>query len=333
MAGACPPALSAAVIRAGGMGACGALVLDAERIAAWMDAVRRDIDGPVQMNLWIPEPAPERDESAEASQRAFLARFGPEPAAETGDFRLLDFDDQVEALIAARPTVASSIMGLFPPRVVKRLHGAGIRWWATATTVGEALAAAQAGADAIVAQGMEAGGHRGAFDSATAERDLVGLFALVPAIADAVDLPVIAAGAVADGRAVAAALTLGASAVEVGTGFLRAPETAVAAPWADAISNASPEGTMITRALTGRPARALATRFVRAAAEPGAPPPAPYPVQRGITAPMKTAAGRERDVERMQAWAGQGASRAVAAPAGEIATRLWQDAEARLSSP
>src|SRR5262249_33571729 len=153
-----------------------------------------------------------------------------------------------------------------------------IAWFATATTLAEAKAAEAAGADGIIAQGMEAGGHRGAFDIAKAERELVGLVALIPAVVDAVKGPVIAAGGIADGRGVAAAIALGASAAMIGTGFLRCPEAKLHPAWAKALSEATPERTMVSRAFSGRPGRTIATDYARAAAEQSAPAPAPYPV-------------------------------------------------------
>src|SRR5580658_398767 len=193
MAGACPPELASAVATAGGMGACGALTLSPGAIAEWSAAERSASNGPFQINLWIPDPPPVRDPEREAAVRTFLSHWGPEPAPEAGDVRLQDFESQCEAILAAGPAVVSSIMGVYPPAFVTQLKQRGVSWWATATTVAEARAAADAGADAIIAQGMEAGGHRGAFDAARGDKDLVGLFALVPAIADAVSLPVVAA--------------------------------------------------------------------------------------------------------------------------------------------
>jgi nitronate monooxygenase len=312
------------------MGACGALMMSADMLRTWADEFRAATSGPFQINLWIPDPPPARDHAREAAVQQFLAQFGPAPDAESAGLR--DFGEQCETLLAAAPRAASSIMGLFPAAFVARLKAAGICWFATATTVAEARAAEAAGADAIIAQGMEAGGHRGCFDASRAEIDLVGLVALVPAVADAVKVPVIAAGAIADGRGVAAALALGASAVQMGTGFLRCPESDIPPAWAGALGKAPPEGTMLTRAFSGRAGRGLATRYTRAAAAPDAPAPAPYPVQRALTAAMRRAAAAEGDVERMQAWAGQAAALARAEPAADLARRIWADAQGLLGT-
>ena len=328
MAGASAPSLSIAVIDAGGMGSCGALLMKPDEIAAWVREVRSAASGPFQLNLWIPDPSPARDPDHEAAVRAFLATWGPEVAADAADARPPDFAAQCTALLDARPAAISSVMGVYPEAFVARMKEHGIPWFATATTVAEARRAEAAGADVIVAQGMEAGGHRGAFDPSYAERALVGLISLVPAIVDAVRVPVVATGGIADGRGVAAALALGASAVAIGTAFLRSPEAKIPVAWADAIGETAPEETLLTRAFSGRPGRSIATTYVRAAMAEHAPRPAPYPVQRGLTAAMRATAAKEGDVQRMQAWAGQSSALARAEPARDLARRVWQEARA-----
>ncbi|MDR3462090.1 MAG: nitronate monooxygenase [Beijerinckiaceae bacterium] len=326
MAGACAPSLSIAVMQAGGLGACGALLMSPAGIAAWAEEVRAGSNGPFQINLWIPDPAPARDPAKEREMRAFLGAWGPAVAETAGDATPPDFAAQCEAILAAAPPIVSSVMGLFPAPFVERLKRKGIAWFANVSTVAEARAAEAAGADAVVAQGMEAGGHRGCFDQAAAEREMVGLFALIPAVADAVRIPVVATGGIADGRGVAAALALGASAAQIGTAFLRCPEAGIHPAWAEALAHTAPEDTMITRAFSGRAGRGIATAYLRAAAEPGAPVPAPYPVQRGLTAAMRAEAQKTGDVHRMQVWAGQSAALGGSAPASDKVRELWENA-------
>jgi nitronate monooxygenase len=331
MAGACPASLSIAVANAGGLGACGGLLMQPAAIKSWVSEVRASSNGGFQLNLWIPDPPPVRDAAAEADVRAFLGTWGPEVPPDAVDAHLPDFAAQCEAMLEAGPSVISSIMGLYPPAFVAQMKARRIRWFATVTTVREALEAEAAGADAIVAQGMEAGGHRGAFNAAQAETAMVGLFSLLPAVTDAVRVPVIATGGIADARGVAAALILGASAVQVGTGFLRSPEARLPAAWADAIGRSRPEETLVTRAFSGRPGRSVATAYARASAAPDTPSPAPYPVQRALTQAMRDAATKAGDIDRMQAWAGQSAALAAARPAGDIARDLWDAARAMLT--
>ena len=326
MAGVPSLDLSVAVGQAGAMPSLGALLMAPAAILDWVASYRTRCAAPLQMNLWVPDPAPLRDITHEAALRAFLAQFGPAVGPTAGDAVPPDFSAQCDALLAVKPAVVSSIMGLFPPAYVLRLKDAGISWFATVTTVAEALAAQAAGADAIVAQGMEAGGHRGAFDAVQAQHKAVGLMALLPRVVDSVHLPVVATGGIADARGVAAALLLGASAVQVGSGFLRCPEANVHARYAERLVGLAPEDTQLTRAFSGRWGRAIATDYVRAAAAPGAPEPAPYPVQRGLTADMRKAADVSGDLNAMQAWAGQGVGLASGEPAADYADRLWRGA-------
>jgi nitronate monooxygenase len=328
MAGASAPSLSIAVANAGGLGSCGALLMQPDEIIAWGNEVRANSNGAFQLNLWIPDPPPKRDAAHEAEVRGFLAQWGPPVPPEAGDATPPDFEAQCEALLKVGPPIISSVMGLYPPDFVAKLKQRGIFWFANVSTLAEARAAESAGADVIVTQGMEAGGHRACFDAGLAEQQQVGLFALLPAVVDAVRVPVVATGGIADARGAAAALALGASAVQIGTGFLHCPEAKLHPAWADALTRTSPEGTILTRAFSGRAGRSIATEYVLAARASDAPPPAPYPVQRGLTAPMRSQAQKSGEVQRMQAWAGQSAALARSQPAAEMVRDIWEGAQA-----
>jgi nitronate monooxygenase len=331
MAGASAPSLSIAVANAGGLGSCGVLLMQPDEIRGWSKEVRANSNGAFQLNIWIPDPRPNRDPEHEAKLREFLGKWGPPVPPEAGDAVPPVFADQCEAMLEVAPPILSSVMGLYPPEFVERMKERKIHWFANVSTVAEAKAAEAAGADVIVAQGSEAGGHRGCFDAAEAEAKQVGLFALVPAVVDAVQIPVVATGGIGDARGVAAALMLGASAVQVGTGFLRCPEAKIAPAWADALARTAPEDTMVSRAFSGRAGRSIATNYVRAAVGADAPKPAPYPVQRGLTAQMRAVGGKEGDLHRMQPWAGQSCALARNEPAAVVFDRLWSGAKALMS--
>jgi nitronate monooxygenase len=293
----------------------------ATKAASWAADVRSQTNGSFQINLWIPDPAPRRDSAHEERVREFLGQWGPAVAPEAGNVVPIEFADQCEAMLDVGPATVSSIMGLYPSDTVARMKEKGIRWLANVTTVAEA-------------QGMEAGGHRGSFDAERADTALIGLFALLPAVVDAIGdrVPVVATGGIADARGIAAALLLGASAVQIGTGLLRTPEAKLTPAWADAIGKAQPEDTLPTRAFSGRLGRSVATAYVKAANAPEAPKPAPYPVQRALSQAMRDAATKADNIDAMQAWAGQAARLATTEPAADLVRRLWSEAQALLTT-
>ncbi|MEU3186020.1 nitronate monooxygenase [Streptomyces sp. NPDC006923] len=328
MAGSSPPELAVAVAGAGGMGARGVLQDSPRRIAEWTEEFRAGSSGAFQLNVWIPEtagPDPAERQRQMDGAREFLGGFGT--PGEPGGPDPPVFREQCEAMLAARPTAVSSIMGLFEPEYVRRLHERGIAWFACATTLDEAFAAEDAGADVVVAQGMEAGGHRGSFRQ-DAERADVGLFALLPRLADRLRVPIVAAGGIADGRGVAAALTLGASAVQVGTVLLRCPETGTSKEWAATLEDLGPEDTVTTRAYSGRLARAVRTAYVMAWEEPGAPSPACFPDQLRLVSQWRR--GTTDGLDRSNYWAGQSAALATEEPAADVITRMWTSARGLL---
>ena len=327
MPGATPVPLSVAVTSGGGMGSCGVLLMTPDQIKSWVLDMRASSNGTFQLNTWIPDPDPIRDQQHETEVRNFLGNWGPAVLETDGDVPLIDFPSQCEAMLEAGPAVISSIMGLYPPEFVARFKAKGIKWFAKATTVAEALQAEQAGADVIVAQGMEAGGHKGAFNAADADRNMVGLFSLLPAVSNAVKVPVVASGGIGDPRGVAAALILGASAVEIGTGFLRSPEAKIPNAWADAIGEAEPEDTLVSRVFSGRLGRSIQTRYAMAATAQDTPKPAPYPIQRNLTKAMRDDAVKKNNLDGMQAWAGQSAKLASPISAEQIVINLWEGAQ------
>jgi nitronate monooxygenase len=211
----------------------------------------------------------------------------------------------VDALLAAAPAVMSFVMGIPPERVVTAARERGIRTIGTATTVDEAVAVEAAGLDAVVASGSDAGGHRGAFLRPVAE-SLVGTFSLIPQVADAVSIPVVAAGGIADRRGVAAALALGADGVQVGTGFLATEESAASAAHRAALRGPEARVTVLTRLFSGRPARAIRNGLIRELSHAEADVPA-YPVQSVLMRPLRAAAAERGLADYLNLWAGQAA--------------------------
>jgi len=236
-----------------------------------------------------------------------------------------DFEAQLAALTRAAPPVASFIFSVLTRAQVDALHAAGSYVVGTVSTAAEARAWAEVGADGICAQGFEAGGHHGNF-LAEIEASSIGTFALVQTVLEAVDLPVIAAGGVMDGRGVAAALALGASAVQMGTAFLLAEEAVDGPVWQARIREVPDDATRLTRAFSGRHARGIENRFMREMREAEGDIPA-YPVQNRLTQPLRAAAGKAGNPEMMSLWAGQAVALAKSGKSGDLVRQWWAEAQ------
>jgi nitronate monooxygenase len=326
MVGASDGALAIAVSRAGGMGSLAAGALAPQDIGTAVDAIRAATDAPFGVNLLMaPKAAPDAAtvDAALARLAPWYAELGLAPPAIPNAFAP-DFAGQLTAVIAAAPPVASFTFDILTAEHVRALQAAGTYVVGTATTVAEARAWAEVGADGICAQGFEAGGHRGHF-LGEPEASLVGTLPLVATIRAAVQLPVIAAGGIMDGRGVAAALVLGAAAVQMGTAFLRADEATTSKPWRRAVAEAGDDATRLTRAFTGRHARGVENRFMRLMHGVQDEVPA-YPVQNRLTQPLRAAATQADDPEMISVWAGQGVSLATEGAAGDMIRRWWAEA-------
>jgi nitronate monooxygenase len=313
------PGLVAAVSEAGGLGSLASAYSTAEQIDADVAEVRRLTKAPFAINLFAYVPRavdPLAVEAVAPVLAGFARELGVEPKpAPPGP----SFDVQLEAVLRAQPSTFSFTFGLPPREHLRALRERSIFTVGTATSLDEAAALQDAGVDAICAQGVEAGGHRGAF----IEDGLMGTLALVATMVKHVRLPVIAAGGIMDGRGVRAALTLGAQAVQLGTAFLLCPEAGTSAPYRAALQSEAARHTVITRAFSGRPARGIRNRFSDAFEQ--LTPPA-FPAQQGLTRDLRAAATKQNRSDLMQLWAGQGAALIRAMPAGELVRTLLAEA-------
>lgn len=327
-------ALVAAISNAGGLGSFGAHHMSAEQITATARAIRAHTAKPFALNLWIPTLDSDDAQVSDADFQtnvARLQRYFDElgiPAPSQPDGYWPRCADQVEAVLEERPAVFSFVFGVPPPRILDRCRSLGITTIGAATTVPEAIALDDAGVDMIVASGFEAGGHRPAF-LGEAEQQLIGTVALVPQLVDAVRRPVIAAGGIADGRGIAAALSLGAAGVQIGTAFLACRESGASVTHRAALFNAREHATALTRAFTGRLARGIRNRFMEdmSVYEPQLPP---YPVQAWFTNHVKTAAAEQGRPDLMPLWAGQATPLLRHRDAATLFRWLVMDTSARL---
>ncbi len=327
--------LAAAVSNAGGLGFLPCAYSTGAEIGARVAELRALTGHPFGLNLFV-EPAASHAGTAEALDEQVLRAHErlrpfrealkiPHPAAPPAP--ATDYDEQWAAVLAARPAFFSFTFGIPDARTLGRFRAAGIFTVGTATTVEEAVAIERAGADAVCAQGAEAGAHRGTFLAPVGE-SLIGTLALVPQVVDAVRIPVIAAGGIGDGRGVAAVLALGAAAAQLGSSFLLADEAGTSPPYRRALRDESARRTTLTTAFSGRAARGLRNRFVD---EVRAGEIAPYPHQNALTRDVRTASARNDTADYLSLWAGQAVRLAREKPAGEIVKELVAEAAAALS--
>lgn len=319
------PELVAAVSAAGGLGSLGASFMSGKAILEACRRIRALTDRPFAVNLFVPEdhrPGEALLDRASAALDGYRRELGLTPPPPRPAYRQ-PFEEQLEAVLEAAPAVFSFCFGVPEDSVLDRLRERGLHVIGTATTVSEALLLAEADVDAIVAQGFEAGGHRGSF-AVPFDHGLVGLMALLPQMVDAVEIPIIAAGGIMDGRGIAAALMLGADAAQLGTAFLASDESGWGETHRQALQAARDDSTALTDAFTGKPARALRNRFMVEMFERHAPK-APYPAQHGVAQDLKRAAAEQARIDLMQILAGQGAGAVRRLPVRRLMECLQQE--------
>lgn len=322
------PELVASVSEAGGLGSIGAAYLSPGAMREAIRKTRHLTDRPFAVNLFVPqafEEAPDRVERANELMRPYRDELGIERPGRIDGYAPA-FEEQVEVMLEERVPVFSFTFGAPEPELVGRLTENGTTVVGTATTVEEAIRLEADGAELIVAQGAEAGGHRGTF-LGDFENAMVGTMALVPQAVDALTLPVIASGGIMDGRGLAAALSLGAEAVQMGTAFLVCEESGAHPEYKKAVLEATENGTVLTSAFSGRPARGIENRFVRGMREHEGELP-PYPVHNAWTKDIRGAAQEQDRLEFMSLWAGQTARLSRPLPAAELVRDVVERAAA-----
>lgn len=328
MAGPVFAEMVVAVAEAGGLGSLPCATMNAEQIREELGTVREQTSRPINVNFFChtaPSVEPKREATWRARLKPYYEELGLDPEAPIPSSSRTPFDDELCALVEEfRPEVVSFHFGLPPRSLLDRVKATGAKILSSATTVREARWLEENGCDAVIAQGFEAGGHRGNFlvdDIATQ----VGTFALVPQMADAIKVPVIAAGGIADARGIVAAFTLGASAVQIGTAYLFTPEARLAQPHRAALREERAEETALTNIFTGRPARGIVNRVMREMGPMSEAAPA-FPLAGGALAPLRAATEKAGSGDFMSLWAGQAARLCRELPAGELTRKLASDA-------
>jgi len=332
MAGVMDADLAIAVAQGGGLASLPCAMLTADKAREQVNIVRQRVSAPLNLNFFCHTPV-EADPAREAGWRqrlaAYYAEYRLDPAAPVTAANRAPFDAAMCAVVEElKPEIVSFHFGLPERSLLARVKATGAVIMGSATVVREAVWLEQNGADVIIAQGAEAGGHRGMFlTDKLAEQ--VGTLALVPQVVDAVKVPVIAAGGIADDRGIAAAFALGACAVQIGSAYLRCPESKVSVPARAALAAADDESTVITNVMTGRLARGVANRVMREVGliSPDAPA---FPHAATALAPLKAAAEKQGRVDFTNLWAGQALPLGRAVPAAELTRTLAAGAQSRL---
>jgi nitronate monooxygenase len=320
------PALTAAVVEAGAFGFLAAGYKTPDALREEIAAARALTSAPFGVNVFVPGAA--ADPAAYAAYVETLRAEAERHGVDLGEPRFEDdaWDAKLALLEADPVAVVSFTFGCPPADVVARLQAAGSAVWATVTDADEAQLAADAGADALVVQGVEAGGHRGSFVDGEGAGDY-GLLALLQVVGVLTDLPLVASGGIATGAAVAAVLCAGARAAQLGTAFMRCPEAGTAQVHRDALATSTP--TRLTRAFSGRNARGIVNRFLH---EHSADAPIAYPEVHHATSPLRAAGRKAGDADVINLWAGQAHELALELPAAELVAALAADARARLDA-
>lgn len=331
MAGVTTPALAAAVSNAGALGSLGIATLTAAEARATIRATKSLTEKPINVNVFCHQPAAP-DAVRDAEWIAYLSpvfgEFGIKPPAELREIyqSFITNEAMFRMLLEERPSIVSFHFGLPPQEWIAAFRAAGIRTLASATCLDEAYKIAGAGIDGVVAQGIEAGGHRGFFDPEGPDERL-STSVLTRLLVLRAGLPVIAAGGIMDGAGIRAALDLGAVAAQLGTAFVLCPESAANTAYREALHGAAAGETRLTPVLSGRPARGIVNRFIRHCEAEGAPRPAAYPYAYDLAKQLNAAALKQGSSEYAAYWAGQGVPLARAMPAAELVRTLvaeWQ---------